>query len=153
MRCDSIGDLYPITNSNPVSHPSTFAALTSNLWHSRLGHLGSFVLNSLSKNKFIDCNNLNSSFVCDSCFFGKHVKLPFYASQSHTLMPFDIMHNDLWTSPILSSAGHKYYVLFLDDYSNFLWTFHVSKKSQVYYIFSSLSSLIKTQFSKSIKCF
>jgi len=31
-------------------------------------------------------------------------------------MPFDIVHNDLWTSPILSSGGHRYYVLFLDDF-------------------------------------
>lgn len=53
----------------------------------------------------------------------KQVRLSFLVSNSDTLMPFDIMHSDVWTSPILSSAGHKYYVLFLDDYTNFLWTF------------------------------
>lgn len=153
MRCDSIGDLYPITDNYSVSHPSTFAAHTSSLWHNRLGHPGSSILRSLSKNKFIGCNNLISKFVCDSCVFGKHIKFPFYASQSHTLVPFDIMHNDLWTSPILSTVGHKYYVLFCDDYSNFLWTFPISKKFEVYYMFSSLTSLIKTQFDKTIKYF
>jgi hypothetical protein len=107
MRCDSIGDLYPITNSYPVSHPPTFAALTSGLWHIHLGHPGSFVLHSLSKNKLIDYNNLNSSSICNSCVFEKHVKLSYYASQSHTLIPFDIMHTGLWTSPILSTTRHK----------------------------------------------
>ena len=39
------------------------------------------------------------------------------------------MHSDLWTSPILSSAKHKYYILLLDDYTNFLWTFPIGKKN------------------------
>ncbi|KAK4379268.1 hypothetical protein RND71_001130 [Anisodus tanguticus] len=40
MRCDSTRDLYPISNAvnKPASVPSIFAALSSSLWHSRLGH-------------------------------------------------------------------------------------------------------------------
>jgi len=34
-------------------------------------------------------------------------------------MSFNIIHSDIWTFPILSSVGHQYYVLFLDDYSNY----------------------------------
>lgn len=34
-------------------------------------------------------------------------------------MHFDILHSDVQTSLILSTSGHKYYVLYLDDYSNF----------------------------------
>jgi len=120
LRCDSRGDLYLVTT------PSSFAGLTSSLWHSRLGHHGVSVLNSLRKNKFICCEPFNSSVVCDSCVLGIHVKLQFFYSQTTTLMPFDILHSDLWTSRILSSAGHKYYVLFLDDFTNFLWTFPIS---------------------------
>ncbi|KAK4364178.1 hypothetical protein RND71_015536 [Anisodus tanguticus] len=42
MRCDSTGDLYPITTivGHPTSSPSTFAAISSLLWHNRLGHSG-----------------------------------------------------------------------------------------------------------------
>jgi hypothetical protein len=57
----------------------------------------------------------------------------------------------LQTSPVLSSTGHKYYVLFLDNYSNFLWTFPISHKSQVYPIFQKLRAYIKTQFKREIK--
>jgi len=32
MRCDSIGDHYPVTS------PSNFSDLTSGIWHSRLSH-------------------------------------------------------------------------------------------------------------------
>ncbi|XP_057418177.1 uncharacterized protein LOC130712360 [Lotus japonicus] len=70
---------------------------------------------------------------------GKHVRLPFSSSETITLRPFDILHSDLWTSPILSTAGHRYYVLFLDDHTDFLWTFPIGKKSQVYEIFNTLA--------------
>ena len=60
------------------------------------------------------------------------------------------MHSDLWTSSILSSAEHKYYILPLDDYTNFLLTFPIGKKYQVYEIFPSFSVFVKTQFEKNI---
>ena len=147
LRCDNRGDLYPVTT------PPSFAGLTPSLWHSRLGHLGVSVLNSLRKNKFICCEPFNSYVVCDSCVLGKHVKLPFFDSQTTTLMHFDILHSDLWTSPILSSAGHKYYVLFLDDFTNFLWTFPISRKSHVFETFKSLTQLIQIQFLQKVKTF
>ena len=146
LRCDSRGDLYPVTN------PPSFSGLTSSLWHSRLGHPGVSILNSLRKNKFIYCEPFNSS-VCDSCVLGKQVKLPFSNSQTTTLMSFDILHSDLWTSPILSSASHKYYVLFLDDFTNFLWTFPINRKSHVFETFKSLVQLIHTQSLQKVKSF
>jgi len=96
MRCESHGDLYPITTStistNKVEPTSSFAALSSSLWHDRLGHPGKQVLNSLRKNKLIECNDsrkIHSPF-CQSCPLGKHVKLPFMNSHNHSLLPFDI---------------------------------------------------------------
>ncbi|KAK4354606.1 hypothetical protein RND71_026800 [Anisodus tanguticus] len=39
MRCDSQGELYPITSPIQQSKlPSTFAAFAPSLWHERLGH-------------------------------------------------------------------------------------------------------------------
>jgi len=44
MRCDNTSDLYTVTTL------SSFAGLTSSLWHGCLGHPGVFVLNFLRKN-------------------------------------------------------------------------------------------------------
>jgi hypothetical protein len=81
MRCESKGDLYPITtnttSTNKVKPTSSFAALSYSIWHDRLGHPGEPVLNSLRQNKLIECNSpskLHSHF-CHSCPLGKHVKL------------------------------------------------------------------------------
>lgn len=112
MRCHPTGDLYPIITDftkTQVSQPSSFSAISPVMWHARLGHPGSLVFNSLKNNKLSDCKRTSVSSVCQSCVFGKHVKLPFYDSVSHTCMLFDICHSNLWTSPVLNSAGHKYY--------------------------------------------
>lgn len=68
-------------------------------------------------------------------------------------MPFDIFHSDVWTSLVLSSGRHSYYVLFLDDFTCFLWTFPLQKKSQVHSMFLKFRAHIKTQFKREIKCF
>lgn len=147
--------MYPLTNttSSQASIPSTFAAFSPSLWCDRFGHPASQVRYSLTNNKFIDCKNNISSSICPSCPLDKLVKLPFYSSVFVTSMPFDIVRSDLWTSPIISTAGHHYYVLFLDDFTNFLWTFPISNKSQVYSIFLQFRAHIRTQFEREIKCF
>ncbi|KAK6780427.1 hypothetical protein RDI58_022611 [Solanum bulbocastanum] len=150
MRCDSHGDLYPFSPSYN-NQPSSFAAISPQIWHDRLGHPGAPILDLLRKNKGIDCKNHSSSSICSSCVFGKQTKLPFISSSSSTTMPFDILHSDLWTSPVLSSAGHRYYVLFLDDFSKYLWTFPLGRKSDVYDIFLAFKAHISTQFERNIK--
>nr|KYP66503.1 Retrovirus-related Pol polyprotein from transposon TNT 1-94 [Cajanus cajan] len=154
MRCNSVGDLYPLfpPSQATLSNPSVFTTMSRDIWHNRLGHPGNAIINSLRSNKFIECNKACQSF-CSSCPIGKHVKLPFYDSSSYTVLPFDIIHSDLWTSPIASTSGHRYYILFLDDYSKFLWTFPIAKKSQVPHLFLSFHALVKTQFERSIKTF
>lgn len=147
MRYNSLGDLYLITS------PSYFASLASSLWHNCLGHPRPSILQSLHKNKFIISEHLNTKTIYNSFVFGNHVKLSCNSSKNVTLMPFDILHVDLWTSPILSSSGHQFYILFLDEYSDFLWIFPLSNKSQVFEKFTLLSSQILTQFSQTIKCF
>ena len=90
---------------------------------------------------------------CNSCLLGKHIKLPFVASSSITMLPFDIIHCDLWTSPILSSSGYRYYMFLLGDFSNCLWTVPLSKKSEAYSTFTSFITFIHTQFERNIKQF
>ena len=111
MRCNSAGDLYPLTNTSSAQASPPFAALARTLWHSRLGHPSSNIICSLRKNNFISCNERLRSFFCQSCALGKQVKLPFYDSTSFTSFLFDIVHGDIWTSSIVSSLGLKYYVL------------------------------------------
>nr|GFA07199.1 ribonuclease H-like domain-containing protein [Tanacetum cinerariifolium] len=107
LRCDSSGDLYPVTK--PSTIPTALVSTSSSTWHQCLGHPGDEVLWSLASRQFISCNKEKPSHVCHACQLGKHVKLPFHSSKSIVKHCFDIIHSDLWTSPIISKSGFKYY--------------------------------------------
>nr|GFB35406.1 ribonuclease H-like domain-containing protein [Tanacetum cinerariifolium] len=76
LRCDSSGDLYPVTK--PSTIPTALLSTSSSTWHQRLGHPGDEVLRSLASRQFISCNKEKTSHVCHACQLGKHVKLPFH---------------------------------------------------------------------------
>ncbi|GKA25927.1 ribonuclease H-like domain-containing protein [Tanacetum coccineum] len=94
--------LYPVMNPSTIPH----AFLTSHyMWHQCLGHPRSKVLRRLMSSDSISCNKEKLPVLCHACQLGKHVKLPFVSSSSSVTSCFDIVHSDLWTSPIPSLSG------------------------------------------------
>ncbi|GJW68234.1 ribonuclease H-like domain-containing protein [Tanacetum coccineum] len=146
LRCDSSGDLYPVTSPSPTPH--ALLSVSSSTWHQGLGHLGEEVLRSLVSRQFISCNKDKSQHVCHACHLGKHVQLPFSSSNSIVSCSFEIVHSDIWTSPIVSSGGFKYYVLFLDHYSYYLWIYPLRAKSEMFHKFLHFQSYVNNQFKK-----
>ncbi|GJS22485.1 putative reverse transcriptase domain-containing protein [Tanacetum coccineum] len=107
LRCDSLGDLYPVTSPSPTPH--ALLCVSPSTWHQRLGHPGEDVLRSLKSRQYISYNKDKSSHLCHACQLGKHVRLPFTSSNSIVTRSFKIVHYDIWTSPIASSGGFRYY--------------------------------------------
>ncbi|GJV61551.1 ribonuclease H-like domain-containing protein [Tanacetum coccineum] len=100
--CDSTGDLYPVTQPSPIPH----AFLTSqHTWHQRLGHPGSEVLHCLVSRNLISCNKEKPHVLCHACHLGKPLRLPFVSSNTSVTSRFDIVHSNVWTSPIPSLSG------------------------------------------------
>ncbi|GJT55897.1 ribonuclease H-like domain-containing protein [Tanacetum coccineum] len=151
LRCNSNGDLYPVLPPNLSN--TAFVSINQSTWHQRLGHPGHEVLRFLASNKMIDCTQTKTSSLCHACQLGKQVRLPFSISNSRVENLFDIVHSDLWTSPIPSASGFKYYVLFLDHFSHFLWVYPLRKKSDVFDKFLHFRMYVKTQFNTEIKSF
>ncbi|KAD4385470.1 hypothetical protein E3N88_25638 [Mikania micrantha] len=88
LRCNSTGDLYPLSlPAAQFTTPTTFAALSQDLWHRRLGHPGSSLLRVLNKEHSISVAKVFDKRLCQSCVFGKHTRLPFYDSLSTTSLP------------------------------------------------------------------
>ncbi|GJZ48108.1 ribonuclease H-like domain-containing protein [Tanacetum coccineum] len=150
LRCDSTGDLYPLHVA-----ASAFSLLTNNhsIWHQRLGHPDNNVIQTLSSRGLVFYNKQNTQHLCRACQLGKQTKLPFQRSTSIVTSPFDIIHSDLWTSPVSSMSGYKYYVLFLDHYSHFLWVYPLHKKSDAQSKLLHFRAFVKTQFNREIKAF
>ena len=152
LRCDSSGDLYPAL---PVSSKSSVALLNSSpsLWHQLLGHPGAHVFGHLISSRSMPCNKHYKPISCRACNLGKHIRLPFYSSSSTVNNCFDIVHSDLWESPVTSISGIKYYIVFLDHFSHFLWVYPLRQKSNVSSKFLHFRAYVKTQFQTEIKTF
>ena len=151
LRCNSDGDLYTITATAPATAHALLAASTS-LWHQRLGHPSPATVSSLRQNKHITCTKSDRS-LCHACQLGKHTRLPFSTSTSRTSSPFELVHCDVWTSPVPSISGYSYYLVMLDDFTHYCWTFPLHHKSDVHEYIVQFISYAHTQFSLPIKCF
>lgn len=82
--------------------------------------------------------NVNENFsFCEACKYGKLHALPFSNSKPHALVPFDLVHTDLWgPALVLSTEGYRYYVHFIDEYSRFVWVYPLKLKSDTYVAFN-----------------
>ncbi|GJV75638.1 ribonuclease H-like domain-containing protein [Tanacetum coccineum] len=103
LRCDSTGDLYPVTTPSPLPHAFLVSQHT---WHQRLGHPGGEVLRRLVSSNFISYNKEKPLVLCHACQLGNNVRLPFVSSNIVNSSCFDIIHSDVWTSPIPSLSAN-----------------------------------------------
>ncbi|GJW98048.1 ribonuclease H-like domain-containing protein [Tanacetum coccineum] len=102
LRCDSTRDIYPVTAPSPIPHAFL---VSQHMWHQRLGHPGGEVMRRLVSSNFISYNKEKPPILCHACQLGKHVRLPFISSSTMISSCFDIIHSDVWTSPILSLSA------------------------------------------------
>jgi hypothetical protein len=130
--------------------PRILAAVAMSTWHRRLGHPGPDALSSLSRSSFISCTSTTHDF-CHACQLGKYTRLPFSSSLSCAERTFDLLHLDLWTSPVISVSGSKYYLIILDDFTHYLWTFPLKQKSDTFTTLSNFFAYVATQFSCTVK--
>jgi hypothetical protein len=131
-----------------VPHALTAIALTT--WHRRLGHPGPDALSSLSRSSLIQCTSKKHDFY-HACQLGKHTRLPFCSSSHRAEHSFDLIHLDPWTSPIVSVLGSKYYLVILDDFTHYIWTFPLKLKSDTFTTMSHFFAYVSTQFGRTLK--
>ena len=148
LRCVSSGDLYPFVRP----HHCLTATVATDLWHQRLGHPGVATLAKASSYYKFSFNK-SSSTHCDACRTGKHTRLPFSSSTNKTSFPFELCHCDLWTSPVPTLSGYLYYLVILDDFTHYAWTFPIRRKSEVHRLLTLFYAYVRTQFSRPILAF
>jgi transposase InsO family protein len=79
------------------------------------------------------------------------VRLPFSPSTSSSKCLFELIHCDVWTSPVVCPSRFKYYLLLLDDFTHYCWTFPLKHKSDVFTTFVIFHSYVRTQFDLPVK--
>jgi hypothetical protein len=129
-RCNSSGPLYTMclpshSTPSPCAAPAAVLAASASTWHRCLRHPGVDALSKLSSDSSVICSRRTHNF-CHACQLGRYTRMHFASSTSHADNIFDLIHCDLWNSPIVSVFGHKYYLVIIDDRSHFVWTFPLS---------------------------
>ena len=116
------GYVWPDQDSRQPSAFSSSIKCLLSIWHSRLGHPSLSVLKSVVSSSMLSDSNSLSSFHCVDYSINKSHKLPFSNTSSlKTTKPLELVYSDVWTSPLLSIDGFKYYVIFVDHFTHYIW--------------------------------
>jgi len=154
LRVASNGDLRPI--HLPLPSPSLLANVSihqpAQVWHRRLGHPSFRVLATLCSNKLISFTSKLFQ-KCVSCCLGKSTKLPFQEAKHFANKPLFLIHSDVWQSPIPSSHGCRYYIIFVDDFSHFVWIYPMIFKSEAFAIFCAFYKMVDNLLNTKTKFF
>lgn len=143
--------IYNCCLSSPLAYSAITHQSSSSNWHHRLGHPSVKVLNIISNLLNVSSSNLLSSDPCNACNINKSHKLPFNSNTLSSHAPLDLIFSDVWTSPVLSYDHFKYYIVFVDHYTKFMWLYPLKKKSDSLTVFIHFQKLVENYFKTTIK--
>ena len=120
------------------------------LWHRCLRHPSFGYLQHLLPSLFSHVQHVD--FKCDICIKAKSQRVSYPVSSNKTNTPFTLVHSDVWgPSPIPTSSGHRWFVIFIDDCTRMTWLYQLKTKDEVFTIFQAFHAMVQTQFSSKIK--
>ena len=126
--------VLPLPDLLDTSFPHV--AVTPELWHRRLGHLGMDATWDMLTKGFAEGIEFSGIFRhshCILCIIGKHPQHPYDHPGNCATSPCETLHLDVCGPfPTLSPQKTDSFIIILDDYSNWCTTGLLSKKSQAY---------------------
>nr|AAK50412.1 Putative retroelement [Oryza sativa Japonica Group] len=125
------------------------------LWHARIGHVNFHALKLLVDKEMASgvptVHHPNQ--LCQACLVAKQVRQPFPGMANYRAeAPLELLHMDL-CGPITPStfAGNRYFMLIVDDFSNWMWVFVIKLKDQALAVFEKFKPLAKNTVGRTIK--
>lgn len=122
------------------------------VWHERLGHLNMKEIRNMIKNGQLQCNESDiEKFVCEACMYGKQTRIPFHSSLRGELGPGDLIYSDV-CGPMSESSvqGMRYFVLFKDAASSYLYVCFMRHKAEVLDHFKSFNAIVLNRFGHNV---
>jgi transposase InsO family protein len=123
------------------------SARSITLWHQRLGHLNTADIRELAKSaKGIRLSSSSHMPFCEGCAIGKITRQRFpKKANKRASQPLELVHTDVGVVNVPSWQGHRYYVVFVDDYSRRVFLYLLKKKSEVMAALRQFVQMAETQ--------
>jgi hypothetical protein len=68
--------------------------------------------------------------------------------------PFDLVHSDVWSqASFISKVGHKYYIIFIEDFSRHTWIYFMKHRNENLSIYKTFSAMVRIHSDTSIYAF
>ena len=124
------------------------------LMHKRLGHPSKDVmshardqLNGFPKSVTIPSN----SPVCPGCAQGKMPASAHPPSETRASAPFERIHSDLKSFPVVSYHKYRYFVSFIDDFTSYAWIVLLRDKASAITALKQFMAMVTNQYNTHIK--
>ena len=120
------------------------------LWHRRLSHIHHGALKILQQiSTGLPKGTISQIDQCKGCTFGKFVKATFHQKDRCTMTILERIHTDMCGPfSVASTTKHRYYVIFVDDFSRKCWIFFMQKKSETFSKFYEFKALVEKESGK-----
>jgi hypothetical protein len=153
VRCDGLWYL----DRSGTSEDAYFALTTTAneeeakaiLLHCQLGHPSFELMSKSFPGEFSKVDKCK--LTCDACEYGTHTRTSYASKGLRSVLPFILIHSDVWTSPVVSVSGMKYFVTFIDCYSRMTWIYLMKHKSEVLKCFQDFHVYVRNQFNSNIQ--
>ena len=115
------------------------------LLHRRLGHPSFHLLKQTHPTMFKGVNI--ERLICESCQFAKHRRSSFPNTNHRYSSAFECVHSDVWGPCSISGLPHhKWFILFVDNFSRYTWVYLLKTKSEIPKIIVLFCEMIHNQF-------
>ena len=123
---DECGVIFGIRSIPKVrsNYITSVSKVDYDIMHWRFGHPSKEVLQCAHKHMqhFPDIHFPTEDCVCPGCALGKMPNRAFPENERCATKPFELVHSDLKSFPVLSYWKFKYIITFYDNYTSHAWT-------------------------------
>ena len=140
---DSIYELQTTTTACAIS------SIPFDIAHHRFAHPSLEVLRQIPKNISSPPNfDVPKEIpLCPGCARGRMTQCSFPPTLRHTSKPFELIHSDLKSFPMISYHKYCYIIIFFDDYTSSGWLTCLSAKSAAINATYQFLAAVETQYS------
>lgn len=126
----------------------------SSRWHARLGHINLESMKSMiARELVVGIPNIEiEEKVCGSCLLGKQARHSFPKTTTYRASKvLELIHGDL-CGPIRpsTSAGNRYILVLIDDFSRYMWMTLMKEKSDAFVKFKNFKVMVEQETKTSI---